>query len=104
MALIEDQRYQPRILVIDDEQRIRDGCSKILKKERCLVDTAENGNAGIKMIADRHYDIVLTDLMMPGIGGMEEGNKVREKYADTVVIVITGFAQVEGDTVQMKKG
>jgi two-component system phosphate regulon sensor histidine kinase PhoR len=104
MTIIEDQTYQPRILVIDDEQRIRDGCSKILKKERCLVDTAENGNAGLKMIADRHYDIVLTDLMMPGIGGMEVVNKVREKYADTVVIVITGFATLEHSIEAMKNG
>jgi two-component system phosphate regulon sensor histidine kinase PhoR len=104
MPLIEDNKYQPRILVIDDEQRIRDGCSKILKKERCLVDTAENGDAGLKMIADRHYDIVLTDLMMPGIGGMEVVNKVREMYSDTVVIVITGFATLEHSIEAMKNG
>lgn len=104
MALIEDNKYQPSILVIDDEQRIRDGCSKILKKERCLVDTAENGNAGLKMIADRHYDIVLTDLMMPGISGMEVVNKVREKHTDTVVIVITGFATLEHSIEAMKNG
>jgi PAS domain S-box-containing protein len=104
MALIKDNKYQPRILVIDDEQRIRDGCSKILKKEKCLVDTAENGDIGLKMIADRHYDIVLTDLMMPGIGGMEVVNKVREKYTDTVVIVITGFATLEHSIEAMKNG
>jgi two-component system phosphate regulon sensor histidine kinase PhoR len=104
MALIEDNKYQPRILVIDDEQRIRDGCSKILKKERCLVDTAENGDIGLKMIADRHYDIVLTDLMMPGIGGMDVVNKVREKHTDTVVIVITGFATLEHSIEAMKNG
>ena len=104
MALIEDETYQPKILVIDDEKRIREGCSKILKKERCLVDMAENGNAGLKMIADRHYDIVLTDLMMPGIDGMEVVNKVREKYTDTVVIVITGFATVEHSIEAMKNG
>lgn len=71
MALIEDQTYCPKILVIDDEKRIRDGCSKILTKENCLVDTAESGETGLTMIAEKHYDIILTDLMMPGIGGME---------------------------------
>jgi PAS domain S-box-containing protein len=104
VALIEDQKYQPKILVIDDEKRIREGCSKILTKERCIVDMAENGDIGLKMIADRHYDIVLTDLILPGIGGMEVVNKVREKYTDTVVIVITGFATLEHSIEAMKNG
>jgi len=104
MTLTEDQAFRPTILVIDDEKRIREGCSKILKKEKCIVDMAENGNAGLEMIADKHYDIVLTDLMMPGIGGMEVVNKVREKNSDTVVIVITGFATVEHSIEAMRTG
>jgi len=104
MTLTEDQTFRPTILVIDDEKRIREGCSKILKKEKCIVDMAENGNAGLEMIADKHYDIVLTDLMMPGIGGMEVVNKVREKNSDTVVIVITGFATVEHSIEAMRTG
>ena len=104
MTLTEDQAFRPTILVIDDEKRIREGCSKILKKEKCIVDMAENGNDGLEMIADKHYDIVLTDLMMPGIGGMEVVNKVREKNSDTVVIVITGFATVEHSIEAMRTG
>jgi len=104
MALIEDRTYQPKILVIDDEKRIRQGCSKILTKENCLVDTAENGETGLKMIEEKYYDIILTDLMMPGIGGMEVVVKVREKHLDTVVIVITGFATLEHSIEAMKKG
>jgi two-component system phosphate regulon sensor histidine kinase PhoR len=104
VALIEDQKYQPKILVIDDEKRIREGCSKILTKERCIVDIAENGDIGLKMIAERHYDIVLTDLILPGMGGMEVVNKVREKSPDTVVIVITGFATLERSIEAMKNG
>ena len=104
MALIENKTYQPKILVIDDEKRIREGCSKILTKENCLVDVAENGEIGLKMIAEKYYDIILTDLMMPGIGGMEVIAKVREQHLDTVVIVITGFATLEHSIEAMKKG
>jgi two-component system phosphate regulon sensor histidine kinase PhoR len=104
MALIEDRAYQPRILVIDDEQRIRDGCFKILTKENCLVDVAESGEQGLEMIAENYYDIILTDLMMPGISGMEVIAKVREQHLDTVVIVITGFATLEHSIEAMKKG
>ncbi|HUT72121.1 MAG TPA: ATP-binding protein [Desulfatiglandales bacterium] len=104
MALIEDRTYQPKILVIDDEKRIREGCFKILTKENCLVDVAESGETGLTMIAEKHYDIILTDLMMPGIGGMEVLAKVREQHPDTVGIVITGFATLEHSIEAMKKG
>jgi len=104
MALIEDQTYQPTILVIDDEKRIREGCYKILIKENCLVEMAENGEMGLKMLAEKHYDVILTDLMMPGIGGMEVLAKVREQHPDSVSIVITGFATLEHSIEAMKKG
>ncbi len=104
MALIKDQTYQPKILVIDDEKRIREGCFSILTKENCLVDMAESGETGLTMIAEKHYDIILTDLMMPGIGGMEVLAKVREQHPDSVSIVITGFATLEHSIEAMKKG
>ena len=104
MALIEDQTYQPTILVIDDEKRIREGCYKILRKENCSVEMAENGESGLEMLAEKHYDIILTDLMMPGIGGMEVLAKVREQHPDSVSIVITGFATLEHSIEAMKKG
>jgi len=104
MTLIEDQTYQPKILVVDDEKRIREGCFKILTKENCLVDMAESGETGLTMIGEKHYDIILTDLMMPGIGGMEVLAKVREQHPDSVSIVITGFATLEHSIEAMKKG
>jgi two-component system phosphate regulon sensor histidine kinase PhoR len=104
MALIEDRAYQPRILVIDDEHRIREGCFKVLTKENCLVELAESGEKGLEMLAENYYDIILTDLMMPGISGMEVIAKVREQHLDTVVIVITGFATLEHSIEAMKKG
>ena len=104
MALIDDQTYQPTILVIDDEKRIREGCYKILTKENCLVEMAENGEMGLKMIDEKHYDIILTDLMMPGIGGMEVLAKIGEQHPDSVSIVITGFATLEHSIEAMKNG
>ncbi|GAG18103.1 unnamed protein product, partial [marine sediment metagenome] len=92
------------ILVIDDEKRIREGCYKILTKENCLVEMAENGEMGLTMLGEKHYDIILTDLMMPGIGGMEVLAKVREQHPDSVSIVITGFATLEHSIEAMKKG
>ncbi|MFO8164918.1 MAG: ATP-binding protein [Thermodesulfobacteriota bacterium] len=104
MAFLEDQTYQPTVLVIDDEKRIREGCYKILIKENCLVEMAESGEMGLKMLDEKHYDIILTDLMMPGIGGMEVLAKIREQHPDSVSIVITGFATLEHSIEAMKKG
>lgn len=96
--------FQPRILVVDDEKRIRDGCYKVLTQEGFEVDRAETGEAGIKMIEDAHYDIVLLDLKMPGLSGFDVLGNVKALHPDTVAIVITGYATVDHSIEAMKKG
>ena len=97
-------RITPRILVVDDEKRIRDACHKMLTQEGCEVERAETGDSGLRMLEDRHYDIVLLDLMMPGLPGLEALERVRTLHPDTVVIVITGYATLEHSIEAMKKG
>ncbi|RLB27723.1 MAG: hybrid sensor histidine kinase/response regulator [Deltaproteobacteria bacterium] len=96
--------YKPRILVIDDEKRIRDGCQKVLAQEGFEVEKAETGEQGIKMIEERYYDIVLLDLMMPGLSGFEVLAHVKGIHPEAVIIVITGYATVEHSIEAMKKG
>ena len=96
--------FQPRILVVDDEKRIRDGCHKVLTQEGFKVDRAETGEAGIRMIEEAHYDIVLLDLKMPGLSGFDVLGNVKALHPDTVVIVITGYATVDHSIEAMKKG
>lgn len=94
----------PHILVIDDEQRIRDACRMVLKSMGFTVETASDGAQGLDMIEERHFDILLLDLMMPNISGFEVLSKVRDIDPDTVVIVITGYATLEHSIEAMKKG
>lgn len=94
----------PHILVIDDEPRIRDACKMVLNSMSFTVDTAADGTAGLEMIEDNHYDILLLDLMMPNISGFEVLERVRDIDPDTVVIVITGYATLEHSIEAMKKG
>ncbi len=96
--------FRPTILVVDDEQRIRDGCHKVLTKEGCDVERAENGEIGLKLVEKRHFDLVLLDLMMPGLSGLEVLPQIKELDFDTVVIVITGYATLEHAIEAMKKG
>jgi PAS domain S-box-containing protein len=96
--------HTPRILVIDDEPRIRDACMLVLSDKGFDVSTAPDGEQGLQMIKEKHYDIVLVDLMMPTISGFDVLSEVRSHHPDTVVIVITGYATLEHSIEAMKKG
>jgi FixJ family two-component response regulator len=97
---------QVNILVIDDEQIMRDGCSRILSRDGWTVISAENGNKGLEEIKARpeKIDVILLDLMMPGMSGMEVLDQVRTIDPNLLVIVITGYATVESAVEAMKKG
>jgi PAS domain S-box-containing protein len=92
------------VLVIDDEKRIRKACLSMLKQDGYCVDEAENMEIGLKRLAEQHFDIILLDLMMPGISGLEGLTSIRALDPDTVVIVITGYATVEHSIEAMKSG
>ena len=96
--------YSPKILVIDDEKRIRDGCHTILTASGYGVTCAENGKQGLDIINQEHFDIILLDLMMPELSGLDVLPMVKENHPDTVVIVITGYATVEYSIEAMKAG
>lgn len=92
------------ILVVDDEKRIRDGCSKILTQEGFEVAEAENGIIGLQMIEREHFDIILLDLMMPSLSGFDVLAHVKALHPDTTMVVISGYATVEHSIEAMKKG
>jgi PAS domain S-box-containing protein len=96
--------FQPRVLVVDDEDRIQKACHRLLTQEGCEVALADNGIKGLKMIEDTHFDIVLLDLMMPGMSGMDVLTGIKARHPDTVIIVITGYATLEHSIETMKKG
>ena len=92
------------ILVIDDEQVICISCQQTLEKEGLNVDCAENGVIGLAKLQDKTYDVVLTDLMMPQISGMEILDAIRKMNQNIVAIVITGYATIESAVEAVKKG
>jgi PAS domain S-box-containing protein len=95
---------QAKILVVDDESRIRDACKLVLGEQGFEVSLASDGDQGVAMIQKEHFDVILVDLMMPGLSGLEVLSFVREKHPHTVVIVITGYATLEHSIEAMKKG
>src|SRR4030067_2191740 len=97
---------QVQILVIDDEQIMREGCSRILSKDGWAVFCAENGTKGLEEIKvqSEKIDVILLDLMMPGMSGMKVLDHIRTIDPNLLVIVITGYATVESAVEAMKKG
>ncbi|MFW6052963.1 MAG: ATP-binding protein [Desulfosalsimonas sp.] len=101
---MDEMSLQPRALVIDDEERIRDACNRMLTEDGFEVACAQNGEDGLQMIEETHFDIILLDLMMPGLSGFDVLSRVKSLHPETVVIVITGYATIEHSIEAMKKG
>lgn len=94
----------PRILVIDDEEIVCESCKRILEEDGYEVETALSGKEAFEKMKGNPFDVVITDLKMPGIDGMEVLRTFRKEYPDTVVIMITGFSTVETAVEAMKLG
>ncbi|MDQ7826502.1 MAG: response regulator [Candidatus Eremiobacteraeota bacterium] len=92
------------ILIIDDEEGIRDSCSQILAKCGHEVIQSPDGSDGIEKVTQKRPDLVLLDLKMPGMSGIEVLEKIKQIEPDTIVIVITGFATIESAVEAIKKG
>lgn len=92
------------ILVVDDEKGIREGCRRILMAEGYAVEVAENGQAGLQLVQSKPFDLVLVDLMMPVMGGLEMMEAVHKLDPEIIMIVITGFATIETAVDAMKHG
>jgi diguanylate cyclase (GGDEF)-like protein len=92
------------ILVIDDEENIRELLRELLEDENFSVSTASSGEEGIEIAKERAFDVVITDLKMPGMSGIEVIRKFKEKNSNTTVIVITGYPTIESAVEAMKEG
>jgi len=92
------------VLVVDDERCIRDGCRIALSDKGFSVDTRETGNQGMEAALHGHYDVVLLDLMLPDIDGMDILRAVRKERREISCIIITGYSTVQNAIEAMKLG
>jgi DNA-binding NtrC family response regulator len=95
---------QPHILIIDDEPIALSNMSHVLEREGYKVTACENGESGLAAMQSTEFDIVLTDLRMPGIDGMDVLRHIRESIPDLPVIMITGQATLDSAVDAMKAG
>lgn len=94
----------PSILIIDDEKAIRKTLSEILSFEGYKIDEAVDGEEGLKKFKDKTYDVVLSDIKMPKIDGLDFLQKALEANADVPVIMISGHGNIETAVEAVKKG
>jgi two-component system, NtrC family, response regulator PilR len=84
-----------KLLVVDDERSMRELLELVLKREGYSVHTAENGTRALELVRQNVYDLIISDVKMPDISGIELLAKVREISPETMVIMITAFATVD---------
>jgi len=93
-----------RILVVDDEPVVTKGCRRILGDAGYQVDTAATGQDGLQRAVDGHFDLVMTDLRLPDLNGMEIVRAIREKRPGTAIVIITGYGSVPNAVEALKLG
>ena len=92
------------ILVVDDERGLCAGVQEALRREGYAVDAANDGPAALQLVGERLYNLVLTDMKMPGMSGLELFKQAKAKSRDTLFILMTAFGTVESAVQAMKEG
>ncbi len=99
-----DNNNQLSILILDDEPIVSKRLKPSLEKKGYRVETYTNSETALKRVRDQKFDIVITDLKMEGVDGMEFLTEVKKLWPDTEVIVITGFATMDTAKESFQKG
>lgn len=102
MSTTHDER--PRVLIVDDEKFIRDILADFLGMEGYIVRTAEDGAAALTELHSAHYDLVISDLKMPRMGGIELLEAIGTAAPSALTVIMTGFGTVETAIDAMKRG
>lgn len=93
-----------RILIVDDETSMREFLSILLEREGYIPEIAENSESALKLLSERDYELVISDVNMPGLDGIGLLEKIKADSPDTAVIMITAFSTTEQAVEAMKHG
>jgi DNA-binding NtrC family response regulator len=93
-----------KILIVDDEQGLCAGIQEALRRESYQVDAVTDPAAALKLSRERLYNLVISDLKMPGLSGLELMSLVRAQHSDTLFILMTAYGTVENAVEAMKQG
>ena len=92
------------ILIVEDEETLASSLKRVFTREGYSVDVAEDAEKGLELIEKNSYDVIITDIILPGISGIELLRKIKEKEPDQLVIIITAYASVETAVEALRAG
>src|SRR6188474_1345500 len=95
---------QKHLLIVEDEAPLREAIAEQLSDRGYRVEQAESGEAAIAKLADFAFDIIITDLRLPGIDGSAVVEAAVERYPDVIAIVVTGYGTVKDAVEAIKRG
>ena len=93
-----------KILIVDDEVNMLESLSEVLRNKGYLVATARNGLEALERLKEKYFNIAIADLKMPEMGGMELLEVMKERYPQTPLVMLTGYATINSAVDAMKKG
>ena len=93
-----------RILIVDDEEIVVRSCRRALEGDDRTVDAVASGVAALERVEGEAYDVIVLDIMMPGVDGLEVLQRVKESHPDVEVVMVTGLSQIETAVRSMKLG
>ena len=93
-----------RILVVDDEEIVIRSCLRILGDGDYQVEAVQDGREALRKIEEHPYDVMILDIMMPNIGGLEVLRRIKETHPDVDVVMVTGLSQIDTAVQAMKLG
>jgi DNA-binding NtrC family response regulator len=92
------------ILIVEDEETLRESIKRIFVKEGYTVDGAESAEKGLALLETGMYDVILTDIILPGMDGIEMLTRVRELVPDQIIIVVTAYASLDTSIKALRAG
>jgi len=90
------------LLVVDDERAVRDVCREVAQSLGFNTSVAESAENAYRQLDAQSIDVVLLDLKLPGVGGLEALHQIKERRPDAVVVVVTGYGTVQSAVQAMK--
>ena len=102
--MAEKSTQEVTVLIIDDEESMREGCRQVLEDQGHRALVAKNGMQGLHLVEEFGPNLVLVDLKMPGMSGLEVIDEIRKIDPDTIVVVITGYGSIESAVGATKRG
>ena len=99
-----DKELHAKVLLVDDEEDFTDALSKRLEARNLKVKTVNRGEDAVHMVDEHSFDVIILDLSMPGMDGLETLQRIKENHPDAEIIILTGHASVQNSVKAMKIG